>query len=272
MSVDSVSLKGSHKLGDLWHTLSYRVNFRKNNPTYFDADGLIVFVGSQGSGKTLSAVQYTIKLLKAYPKSKLCTNLMLKDYPIVTFNDWLKVHYPKIVYQSLNAGKLSEQIKKELFEEYKALNRVFPFNDNDDLTRYENLDEGIIFLIDEIQLYMNSLESKNINMAVMTEISQQRKQRKHIVATSQVFGRLAKPLREQFSNVVQCKCILNLIQFNQLIDKDSIEDSADDMKLKGKVLHNYIWFHSPNLYDQYDTYYKVQKHKFKGDSNPEIYK
>lgn len=271
MSVDSVSLKGSHNVKDLLSTFKYRLNFRKNNPTYFDADGLIVFVGSQGSGKTLSAVQYTIKLLKLYPKSKLCTNLMLKDYPIVTFKEWLHKFYPKILYQKFVAGKLDNNIKEELFEEYKAHNRVFPFNDNDDLTRYENLDEGVIFLIDEIQLYMNSLESKNINMAVMTEISQQRKQRKHIVATSQVFGRLAKPLREQFSNVVQCKCILNLIQFNQLIDKDSIEDSADDMKLKGKVLHNYIWFHNPKLYDQYDTYYKVQKHKFKGDTSPEIY-
>lgn len=272
MSVDSVSLKGSHNLKDLFSTFKYRVNFRKNNPTYFDADGLIVFVGSQGSGKTLSAVQYTTKLLKLYPKSKLVTNLMLKDYPIVTFKEWLQKFYPKILYQKFVAGKLDNNIKEELFEEYKAHNRVFPFNDNDDLTRYENLDEGVIFLIDEIQLYMNSLESKNINMAVMTEISQQRKQRKHIVATSQVFGRLAKPLREQFSNVVQCKCIFNLIQFNQLIDKDSIEDSADDMKLKGKVLHNYIWFHNPKLYDQYDTYYKVQKHKFKGDTSPEIYR
>ena len=46
---------------------------------------------------------------------------------------------------------------------------------------------------------------KNINPEVMTQISQQRKQRKHIVCTSQVFGRMAKPLREQFSAVVKCQ-------------------------------------------------------------------
>ena len=31
----------------------------------------------------------------------------------------------------------------------------------------------------------------------MIEVSQQRKQRKHIVGTSQVYMRMAKPLREQ---------------------------------------------------------------------------
>ncbi len=34
----------------------------------------------------------------------------------------------------------------------------------------------------------------------MIEVSQQRKQRKHIVGTSQQFMRLAKPLREQVKN------------------------------------------------------------------------
>ncbi len=72
-------------------------------------------------------------------------------------------------------------------------NRVFEFCDNDDFKRYSNGEFGVIFLVDEIQLYMNSLESKNINIEVITQISQQRKQRKHIIATSQVFGRMAKP-------------------------------------------------------------------------------
>ena len=68
--------------------------------------------------------------------------------------------------------------------------------------KYKNGEKGVIYFIDEIQLYFNSLQSKNINMDVMTQISQQRKQRIHIIATSQVFGRMAKPLREQFSSVI----------------------------------------------------------------------
>ena len=50
-------------------------------------------------------------------------------------------------------------------------NRVFEFCDNDDFKRYSNGEFGVIFLVDEIQLYMNSLESKNINIEVITQIS-----------------------------------------------------------------------------------------------------
>ena len=60
-----------------------------------------------------------------------------------------------------------------------------------------NAEYGVLFFIDEFHLELNSLESKNIDIDIITEISQQRKQRKHIVGTSQVFMRLAKPLREQ---------------------------------------------------------------------------
>lgn len=81
----------------------------------------------------------------------------------------------------------------------------FSIFNGDDLAKYSNGEFGVIYLIDEIQLYFNSLKSKNINPEVMVQISQQRKQRKHIVATSQVFGRMAKPLREQFSSVLVCK-------------------------------------------------------------------
>ena len=55
----------------------------------------------------------------------------------------------------------------------------------------------MLYFIDELHLELNSLESKNIDIDVMVEISQQRKQRKHIVGTSQVYMRLAKPIREQ---------------------------------------------------------------------------
>lgn len=156
----------------------------REHPDYFDPDGLCVFIGPQGSGKTLSAVQYVQKLLSSYPKCILVSNLQLRDYPVISFEDWM-VSHPKSNY-----------------DEYLHQNRVFPFNNNDDFLIYKNQDRGVIFLVDEIQLYLNSLESKNINLEVITQLSQQRKQRLHIVCTSQVFGRMAKPVREQFSCVI----------------------------------------------------------------------
>ena len=65
--------------------LKYRMDFRREHPDYFDPDGLVIFIGGQGTGKTLSAVNYVYRLLEAYPESKIVTNVALTDYPIVTF-------------------------------------------------------------------------------------------------------------------------------------------------------------------------------------------
>lgn len=213
--------------------LKYKFNFSKNHPNYFYPDGLVVFTGAQGTGKTLSAVNYVENLLSMYPEALFITNLELKNYP---FDD----------------------------------NRVFFFENADDLSRYNNGEKGVIFLIDEIQLYFNSLQSKNINPDVMVQISQQRKQRKHIIATSQVFGRMAKPLREQFSSVIVCKNILGFIQFNRLIDRDSIEEYDNGTNLKGNVKKKFLWFHSPDDYGKYDTYYVIQKNNFVAEEEKKV--
>lgn len=196
----------------------YNRKFKKDHPYYFSPDGLVVFIGAQGSGKTLSAVNYTYQLLENYPKAILVSNVELTDYP---FDN----------------------------------KRIFYFNDATDLTRYNNGEFGVIFLIDEIQLYFNSLQSKNINIEVMTQISQQRKQRKHIIGTSQVFGRMAKPLREQFSNVILCKGYFNSLQINSLIDRDSLEsDESTGTNITGQVKKKFFFFRSPKMFKRYDTY------------------
>ena len=204
-----------------------KIDFNKAHPDYFKADGLTVFVGEQGSGKTLSAVNYVYQLMKKYPKALLVTNVWLTDYPIDNV-------------------------------------RVFPFNNADDLSKYKNGEYGVIYLIDEIQLYFNSLESKNINPDVMVQFSQQRKQRKHIVCTSQVFGRMAKALREQFSAVVVCKNYFGMLQKNQLVNRDSLDqgENGTSTELKGKVLKTVWWIHHPEYYKRYDTYYTISRTKF----------
>ena len=144
---------------DLFETLKYKRHFRLENPTYFDADGLIVFTGSQGSGKTLTAVKYVCDLMKNYANCKLVTNIMIKDYPIVSIEEFIREFYG--LNTAVDFQKLSDYAQFRIIEDYLHLNRVFPFNNGDDLMRYSNLTEGVVFLIDEIQLYFNSLESKN---------------------------------------------------------------------------------------------------------------
>ena len=229
------AMKESINPFNLFEWINYKRKFNKLHPNYFNPDGLVVFTGAQGTGKTLSAVKYVYKLLKMYPKSILISNLLLRDFP---FDN----------------------------------KRVFEFKNGEDLSKYNNGEQGVIFLIDEIQLYFNSLESKNINPDVMVQISQQRKQRKHIVCTSQVFGRMAKPLREQFSSVIICKNLLGFIQFNRLVDRDSISDteSTTGTELKGQVKKRFLYFHNPNFYTKYDTYYVIQQNKFVAEEEKKL--
>jgi len=247
--------------------LKYDVIFRRDNPTYFWPDGLVVYCGPQGSGKTLSAVNYIYNLMEMYPKAKLVTNITLKDYPAITFSEFLNNLKPKLDFSDLSEVEIEEELVY-WEEQYYKNNKIFPFLDADDLTKVSNGKEGVIFLIDEIQLYFNSLESKNINIEVMTQISQQRKQRKHIVCTSQVFGRMAKPLREQFSAVMVCKGYFNLVQKCSLVDRDSLDgEESTGTNLKGEVIKNFWYIRSPQMFERYDTYAVIKNSKIKASTN-----
>lgn len=210
----------------IFKTLNWRYQFNLEHPNYFHPDGLIVFVGPQGSGKTLSAVNYVRNLIEKYPKALIVTNLELKFLP----------------------------------KNYKNLRE---FRNADDFFKYKNGEEGIIYLIDEIQLYFNSLQSKNINLEVINYISQQRKQRVHIVGTSQVFGRMAKPLREQFDTVILCKKYFNCIEKMMIIDRDSIDDeNSTSTNLNAKVKRSKWGIYSPEMFDTYDTYKVIDGQNF----------
>lgn len=214
-------LKGSLDPEDFIRTISYKRNFKKNNPTYFDLDGLLIFCGPQGSGKTLSAVQYCKKVLTKYPKCIFVTNVEIDGLPEGT--------------------------------------TVIPYDGLSSLSDIQNGTEGVLYLIDEIHLEWNSLESKSISIEEMTEFAQQRKQRKHIVGTSQVYMRLAKPLREQIKRVVLCQNFFGLLQHNVEIDGTTAVEK--DGHLDAEVKGNYYWFHSPVLYGCYDTFAKMHRYK-----------
>ena len=231
--VEKQLLKGETSLKDLIGSIKYKRNFRKEHPYYFDPEGILIFCGPQGSGKTLSAVQYVKRVLKNYPKCILVTNIHINDLP-----SEIEVH------------------------EYQGL---------DSLKEYENGFEGVMYLIDEIHLEWNSLESKNISIEEMIEFAQQRKQRKHIIGTTQVYGRIAKPIREQIKNVVLCDNFFHLLQRNDLID--GFKTIEKDGKLETEKSKRYWWFHSPKLYACYDTYAKMKRYKneWKGHQRNEKY-
>lgn len=68
-----------------------------------------------------------------------------------------------------------------------------------------NGDEGIIYVIDEIQTLYCSLESKNMPVESLTVWCQNRKNRRVILSSSQRFNRVAKAIREQCKYHIECK-------------------------------------------------------------------
>ena len=221
MITSSNFLEGSLKISNFFRTKKFKREFMLAHPTYFDPEGILIFCGSQGSGKTISAVNYISQLSFTYPNAIICTNTDLT---------------------CLNPES-----------------KVVPYEGIQSLTELENGYDGVIYFIDEIHLEFNSLESKSIPIEVFVEVAQQRKQRKHIVGTSQVYGRLAKPFREQIRWVVSCNCLFGCLQINKLIDGDKSYEK--DGELHYDSCKTFWWFHDVALYKGYDTYAKMKRYR-----------
>ena len=246
------------------------------------------FVVLKVHGKTLSAVQYSTKCLDKYENAVFCTNVEIKNYPInchyrrrtLTVNglekniiEYFTLFSNQLVRKVTSYYKDGEQTSEiEDFDVIGFNGRiVIEYNGLDCIKEIENGEQGVIYLIDEIHLEFNSLESKNIPIEIMVEVSQQRKQRKHIIGTTQVYMRMAKPFREQIKNVVICRNFFRCIQWNRLIDGETSHE--ENGKLTFDTQKYILWFHNPKLYKAYDTYKKMKRYRneWQGVSRPNIY-
>lgn len=196
----------------------YKYKYLRDNPTYFDPDGIWVFCGPQGSGKTLSAIQTAREIKDWYPRVRVISNIEF------SFMD----------------GSHPEK-----------------FTSYDQIVKEDNGIEGIMFVLDEIHVLWNSLESKNIPISEMSSLCQMRKSRRLILGTSQVYSRIAKPIREQLRYVILCKNHLKVLQENV------VGDPAYSSEMQGHIFPDVIcvrwFFHTPELYKAYETFDKVQR-------------
>lgn len=210
-------LAGSKNPLNIAKTVRHNIQFARDNPDYFYPAGIWIFCGAQGSGKTLSAVQCLQKICKEYPKAWVCTNMEVRGIE----------------------------------------NKIIPFTDYSQLEELDNGIYGIIFFLDEIHVLWNSLESKDIPISEMACFCQMRKNRRVIIGTSQVYSRMAKPIREQLQYVIDCRNYFGCVQYNTVLDPtESIERNG---VCEAKIVCTRIWFHKPELYNSYDTLFKIQK-------------
>lgn len=120
-----------------------------------------------------------------------------------------------------------------------------------DLTLNTNGIYGEIDCIDEIQNWFSSNESKNFPPDMLTVITQQRKVRRCILATSQVFTRVAKPIRENtylmYYPFTVFGCLTFVRVYKPILDEEG--------KLKEKKLRKFFFFvHDKELRNMFDSY------------------
>lgn len=137
-------------------------------PDFFSYQGLIIFEGRQGSGKTMSMVQFIQSMQEEFPLALTITNFGLK-----TQNDELKDWHM--------------------------------------LIDFKNDKKGVIVGMDELQNWFSSNDSKNFPPEMLGVITQNRKNRRIIVGTSQNFYLLAKAIRSQATEVRRCTTLLRLL-------------------------------------------------------------
>ena len=80
-----------------------------------------------------------------------------------------------------------------------------PYQGIEDFDKYNNGSKGIIFVIDEIHILFNALESAKMPVSTMQVWAQNRKNRRLILGTTQRFTRAAKGVREQTTWHYECR-------------------------------------------------------------------
>ena len=192
------------------------------DPEFFKYQGLIIFEGRQGSGKTMSMVEFIMRMQEEYPLAKTCTNF----------------------------GLLSED--KKLKDWRMLLN-------------YKNGIQGVIVGMDELQNWFSYNDSKNFPPEMLSIITQNRKNRRIILGTSQNFYLLAKAIRSQATEVRRCTTLFGCLTIVKRVEPflDS-EGNVQEWKNRGM----YFFVHNKKLREAYDTYKVIENLSKSGFKEP----
>lgn len=190
----------------------YVADMFDRDPEFFRYQGLIIYEGRQGSGKTSTMVHDTLMMQHEYPKCKIITNLDYKHQ-----NDEL-THWRKLVH-------------------------------------YKNGIKGVVAVMDELQNWFSSNQSKNFPPEMLQTITQNRKNRRIILGTAQSFYMLSKAIRSQTTEVRKCHTFLGCMTIVQR--RIPILNSDGDVQ-EWKNHGFYMYIHDKELRDSFDTYKVIE--------------
>lgn len=183
------------------------------DPLFFSYQGLIIFEGRQGAGKTISMIEFCRHMQKQFPLAKCTTNLGYSEEN-----------------KSLKSWKM--------------------------LLNYKNGRKGVIVCMDELQNWFSSNDSKNFPPEMLSIITQNRKNRRIILGTSQNFYLLSKAIRSQATEVRRCATLLGCLtivrRFEPILDS---EGNVVEFKSKGM----YFFVHNKELRESYDTFKVIER-------------
>lgn len=183
----------------------------------FKEYGLRLYSGPQGSGKSMSMVEQLENYRLRFPDLLIATNFYYKH----------------------------ETMPVKSLAEIPVLSRI----------ARENGFCGVVIGWDEIQNdFDNSVRS--FPVTILRTITQQRKQGIKILATSQVFTRVAKPIREQTFEVVECKTLLGRWTFQRWYDPLHYEHwiQNPDKKANLSTIGRHSFVQSDELRELFDSY------------------
>ena len=175
-----------------------------------------------GAGKTISMIEFAMRMQEEYPLAK-CTSNLGYIYEDNKLKDWRM------------------------------------------LMNYKNGKKGVIVIMDELQNWFSSNDSKNFPPEMLGVITQNRKNRRIILGTSQNFYLLAKAIRSQATEVRRCTTLLGCLTIVRRAEPilDS-EGNVAEWKNRGM----YFFVHNKKLRESYDTYKVIENLNKSGFKDP----
>lgn len=227
----------------------FLVDIYRMDKTVFRGYGFWSFCGLGGSGKTISMVNYLSTMREKYPNVLILTNFQcsVADRQIMSWRDLIETTNYEIV----------EITEKEYYKFEKWGRNVWIEVIDNELFFFYEKNNGVIFGFDEIHLTFESTKWEDAPDNLLDYISQQRKLHKQIVASSQVFTRINKKLREQTNYVIECHSFLlgRLVVNKYYYTSEYIanDEKFDKGSRKRKTLKREVFIAYDKIREKYNT-------------------
>lgn len=179
--------------------------------------GLRAYKGYQGRGKSMSIIHDVLEIREKFPNCVIFSNIKIEGIENYYF------------------CKTDEDV-------YFGLS-------------FENGKDGVINIIDEAHLFFN--KKTGIGIDVLQQISQQRKERRKIMISSQIWEDLDISLRKQVPEIIKCWNIGN-IQINKVSNGETLHYDKAKSEYVADTIAYRIYKRTNDLATKYDTYQKIE--------------